>query len=104
MDISKKIEELMKDQEFVKSLVSMETVEDIAEAFHQKGVNITPEELEQARQIALSSEDGELSEESLSAVSGGLALSAVIVGGLLIWTGLSVAGGALAAFRSKCRP
>jgi predicted ribosomally synthesized peptide with nif11-like leader len=101
MDISEKVKELTADRDFMKSLGSMETLEEISAALHEKGFEITPDELEQSRQLAVASENGELDEASLNAVSGG-SVGGIIVGGILIWNAVAAAIGVLTYLSGAC--
>ena len=99
----KRFEELAADKEFMAQLGAMESVEEITAAINARGVEISVEEMKEALELALKQEGtAELSENDLEAVSGGISIGAIIVGGLLIWTGVSIACGALAAIAERC--
>lgn len=105
MDIMNKIEELMQDKEFVAQLAAMETVEEMTEALNARGVEITVEQMEQSLELAIKREQAqgdELNENDLEDVSGG-GITAIIVGGILIWTAVSIVCGALAGLTSRCK-
>jgi predicted ribosomally synthesized peptide with nif11-like leader len=73
-----KVEELMKDKDFVEQMLSAETAEAAQALFASRGVEFTLEEITQigAGLKACISED-ELSDADLNAVSGGIALATV---------------------------
>lgn len=87
MTEQKKLEALAADKAFIEKLAKMGSVEEITKAINEAGVNITVEEMEQAR-VMFESQGEELSENSLDAVSGG-GIGGIIVGGILIWSGIS---------------
>jgi lactobin A/cerein 7B family class IIb bacteriocin len=99
MDIQK-IEQLMKDEAFVAELAAMKSVEEITVAVNAKGVCITVEEMETSLDHFLAQQNDELTEDNLDTVSGGIGPGAIIVGGLLIWSAVSIICGALDGLKS----
>lgn len=66
-------EELMQDQEFTAKLQAAKDYEEMAELFRQQGLDASAEALEAAVKMARgSSEGGELGEDALEAVAGGI--------------------------------
>ena len=90
------IKKVFSDEEFVKSLIEMETPEEIQTALKEKGVDFTLEEVMQlgeqiSRAAELSGEGGELSLDQLDDVAGGFLIVgavAFVVVGLIVGTGL----------------
>ena len=85
----KKIKEVFSDEAFVKGLFELETAAEVQTALKEKGIELTEEEIfairemflkvadgkisaEQLEQWAVQAERGELSEELLEQVSGGV--------------------------------
>ncbi len=79
--MEKKIEALFGNQEFVEKLAAMETIDDMAEALQAEGVEITANELEAALVRAQKVQDGEMSEDDLDNVSGGIITPLLIAAG-----------------------
>ena len=66
------LEELMKDDEFMKNIANATTAEEICDLFHQKGVEVTKEDAEAVlKEMAETGEELELDE--LEDVAGGFA-------------------------------
>ncbi len=87
------IKELFSDEAFVSSIMEMENPEDVQKALSAKGLELSLAEIK-AIQEALSSNEGELSEDELEDVAGGVAFTAII-SALII--GGAAAGGAFTA-------
>jgi predicted ribosomally synthesized peptide with nif11-like leader len=68
-EMMKKVEELSQNEEFKARIAQLESAEEIAAAFRTEGVEVTAEELQTA---LATQQSGELSEDSLDGVSGGL--------------------------------
>ncbi len=64
-----RIEELLKDEEFVKELEAAEKDADVLELFNKKGIALTEADLKAVRSEYGS---GELSEDNLEEVAGGI--------------------------------
>lgn len=70
-----KIKEVFSDEAFVKSLVQMDTAEDVQKAVSEKGIDLSIEEI---NIIQSSLESGEeLNEDQLENVAGGIAITAI---------------------------
>lgn len=67
------IMEAMEDQDFASKLFSAETAEEAIAIFASRGIELSMEELEEMKE-ASSQESGEISEEDLAAVAGGIRL------------------------------
>lgn len=87
MTNQKSFETLAADKAFVEKLAKLNSVEEITKAVNEAGVNVTVEEMEQAR-AWVESQREELNENDLDAVSGG-GIGGVILGGALIWSAIS---------------
>ena len=78
-----KVQKLLSDEEFVKKLISQETIEDAKKLFEDQGIATSIEEMEMlGRFIKKISQKGneKLSEEDLEEISGGSAGSFVVRG------------------------
>ena len=78
-----KVQKLLSDEEFVKKLISQETIEDAKKLFEDQGIATSIEEMEMlGRFIKKISQKGneKLSEEDLEEISGGSAGSFVLRG------------------------
>ncbi|MDO4731006.1 MAG: class IIb bacteriocin, lactobin A/cerein 7B family [Clostridia bacterium] len=97
----KKIKEVFSDEVFVKSLFEMETVAEVQTALKEKGIEMTEDEILSVRDLigkmgsgeinsdqlqnwSAQTETGELSEEELENVAGGLGLAAIVVSAIII--------------------
>lgn len=72
-----KLEELMKDKAFVDAIFSKETSEEVQKLFAEKGVELTMEEVEGLAAAILQAApegNGELSENALDSVAGGIGI------------------------------
>lgn len=71
--MQEKLTELMKDKEFVKKILEMETPEEVQKALAEKGVDLSIEQIEDIRKgiIARVSSEEEMSDEQLEQVAGG---------------------------------
>ena len=105
-----KIKKIFADEAFVKDLFELETAAEVQAALKEKGVEMSEEEIlavrdllakmesgeitvEQAEQWSKQAESGELSDEMLEQVAGGLAGTTI----LAIYVGVFVGGQALSA-------
>lgn len=78
-----KVQKLLSDEEFVKKLISQDTIEDAKKLFEDQGITTSIEEMEMlGRFIKKISQKGneKLSEEDLEEISGGSAGSFVVRG------------------------
>ncbi len=78
---SEKLQEVFSDKEYVKSIVQM-SAEDAAKSLNEKGVEVTANDLMKVRDFLVAHQNelqnGELSEESLAEVAGGISTGALI--------------------------
>lgn len=84
------IQELFSDEAFVTSILEMETPEEVQAALADKGLELSLEEISSI-QNTLNTNEGELSEDELENVAGGIAITTVICG--LIIGGAAASGG-----------
>lgn len=78
------IEKLAENEAFVKELGAAHTPEEVKSVFAAYGVEMTKEEAAVIIDTAKTNPDGELSEDSLDAVSGGILVSTL--GGWLVYS------------------
>ena len=65
------LKEVLSDEAFAKSLIEMETHEDVQTALKEKGVDLSIEDIKAIQNLLVNQEDGELSEDDLENVAGG---------------------------------
>ena len=104
-----KMKEVFSEEAFVKALFEMESVAEMQEALNNKGIQMSDEEItalrtffakvksgeisrEQLAQWSQLAENGELSEEMLEQVAGGLASMFICFGVILAIGGLAIWG------------
>ena len=101
--ILEKAKEVFSDVEFTKSLFAMESAEEVQKALSGRGLDLSTEEILQIRDVLSKAEaegKGELSEDDLESVSGGIILSGCLAGLILTGVGVVIAGGATAGAAS----
>lgn len=85
------LQEKFKEDAFVEKLFSMETPENVQSLLHEEGLEFTLEEIAQLRDALVQAlekgENGELSDESLDGVAGG-----IINTGLILFPRLPIVG------------
>ena len=84
-EMGKKIAALVENEDAVKAFGATKSVKERVDVLAQYGIDVTEKELAACESIMENSNDGELTEESLQAVSGGLLVSiaaVTLVGGL----------------------
>ncbi len=64
--------ELFSDEQFVKKLFNLETPEEVQAVLADNDVEISVEEILKIRELLIKKENGELSDEELEEVAGGL--------------------------------
>jgi hypothetical protein len=67
----KRVKELLSEEAFVKSLVSLETPEQVQAAFKAKGVDVTVDEVKALGEAVKQSASGDVSDADLEKVAGG---------------------------------
>ena len=73
-ELQAKFEELVKDEEYLRSLMELEEPADVQKALEEKGIELSIQEIVRIRDVLLKSmenHNGELSEEELGEVTGG---------------------------------
>ena len=121
-----RLKEVFLDEAFVKSLFELETVAEVQAALREKGIELTEEEIlgvrdllikveeggisaEQLESWAAQAEDGELPEEMLGLVSGGLLISSLLIGiaittaatGVAVGTTVGIGAGVVSAIKNR---
>lgn len=121
-----KMKEVLSDEAFVKRLFELETVAEVQAALREKGIELTEEEIlgvrdllikveeggisaEQLESWAAQAEDGELPEEMLELVSGGLLISSLLIGiaittaatGVAVGTTVGIGAGVVSAIKNR---
>ncbi len=90
----------MQDEEFLKEIVVLETIEEVQQAFKEKDVDISIEDLEKIRELIIKSMDNnyELSEEELEKICAGFAITGalIFIAKALLTGALGVVGSSLA--------
>ncbi|MCH5187247.1 MAG: hypothetical protein J1F63_02500 [Oscillospiraceae bacterium] len=84
-EMAKKIAALVENEEAVKAFSATQNVTERVDVLKQYGIDVTEAELSACESILINTKDGELTEENLKSVSGGLLISigaVVLVGGL----------------------
>ncbi len=69
---NKKLEEALKDESFEKELSGVKNEEDLKKVFSNRGIEVTSEEISDIISQAAQGETGELDEDALEEVSGGM--------------------------------
>jgi cellulase/cellobiase CelA1 len=85
-----KVEEAMKDEVFAQKLAETESAEGAQKLFAEKGIDFSLEEVQAIAKSAQQQEQGlsgELGEDDLEAVSGGVALTTVVTVAGVVLTG-----------------
>jgi len=83
-ELKAKMEEAVKDEAFVNQLAEAENAEEAQKLFESKGISLSLEEVE-AIANQLKSANGELSDDALENVSGGLVTPVIIIGGIVLY-------------------
>lgn len=81
--MKEKIEALNNDEAFAEKVKACETAEAICALYAEKGIEITPEELDAAIDAMNADESKEFSEDDLDGVAGGIFISG---GAFLAWS------------------
>ena len=72
------LEKVFADEAFVKQLVEMEKPEDVRDALNAKGAEVTTEEVQQIAKSLSQQAEGELDEDALEDVAGGVSIGTII--------------------------
>ena len=85
----KKMLAAVEDRAFLEKIVGMDSVEDVQAAFKKdKGIEISAEDLEAIQKVVEEKMDGELSEDDLENVAGGIAVTTAVAVGTIVVGGL----------------
>ena len=79
----RKLEELIQDEAFRREMSACTELKQIADLFAKEGISVTEEELKQTMAEVQSQMNGELGEEELDNVAGGIAVATC--GAYLLW-------------------
>ncbi len=74
----KKVQDVFSDEEFVTSLLKLDTAEEVQAAVKGKGLDLSIEEIGQIK-AQLASGNGELTADDLDSVAGGLVITASVL-------------------------
>lgn len=89
-----KLQEVFSDKAYVESIAKM-SVEDAAKSLCEKGIEVTADDLMKVRDFVVAHKEelqnGELPEEALASVAGGMSDKASAITGVVIGGGLSAA-------------
>ena len=121
-----RLKEVFLDEAFVKSLFELETVAEVQAALREKGVELSEDEIlgvrelflkveggeisaEQLESWAAQAEEGEIPEEMLELVSGGLLISSLLIGiaittaatGVAVGTTVGIGAGVVSAIKNR---
>jgi len=66
------LKEVLSDEKFVDELVNLETIDEVKEKLKEKNVDLTTEQIETLKAKLVNRQEGELSEDDLEDVAGGL--------------------------------
>lgn len=69
--IEERMKEILSDSQFARSLLEMDTVEEVQDALSKKGVELSKADIEAIRLALDNPEDSELNDEDLVNVAGG---------------------------------
>jgi lactobin A/cerein 7B family class IIb bacteriocin len=91
-EVKVKAKELFSDEAFTSSLLALETAQEVQSALSDKGLDLSLEEIASIRDSILTAttQGGELSEEQLESVSGGIGPITLFIVALIVG---AVAGG-----------
>ena len=74
-----KVKEVFSDEAFVKELVELDTPEEVQARLKEKGVDVSVEEIEQIAKALQSQAEGELDEDALEDVAGGIIFTTLVL-------------------------
>ena len=75
--MQEKLNELLKDEAFVKELLEKETAEEAQKLLASKGIELTIEQLEAIQKVSKAQNNEELGDEQLEQVAGGFSIGQV---------------------------
>ena len=82
------LKKALEDEAFVKQLVEMENPEDVQAALNAKGAEITVEEVQQIAKSLSQQAEGELDEDALEDVAGGVSAQTIFTDIIRVTTGI----------------
>ncbi len=86
-----KVKSLMADEAFVNKLLEMETPEEVCAAFEKEGITVTADEISKVKEkLESAGAEGELSEDSLEEVAGGVLIATAIYYGVGALIGIGI--------------
>ena len=88
-----KIKEVFADEQFVNELMEMDSVQEVQAALHEKGLDLSEQELNATRETLIKmaeNGDTELSDEELEKVAGGFVPVVAAVAAILVGTAIVV--------------
>ena len=83
-----KIKEVFSDEKFVKSLMELETPEEVQKALAEKDIDLSIDEIKKVAELLQKKAEGELSDANLENVAGGS------ITGLVVFMGICTGAGA----------
>lgn len=90
-EIKQKLDELKDDQEFMSKLAGCDSVDGMVALFAEEGIYFTEDELKRTMEmVSVGSTEGELDEDALENVSGGILMS-TLCAAFLISCGIATA-------------
>ena len=92
-EISNKFVQLLSDEGFVEKLASVTTAAEVAAVFRAEGLDMTEDDARQVMEYV--THEGELSEDALDTVAGGIVWTAVYVSCFVIGVGVGLLHGAV---------
>ncbi len=97
MENKEKLQQLMQDEEFLKEILVLKTVEEVQQAFKEKGADISIEDLERIRELItkIIENNYELTEEELEKICGGNGLLEDFIIAPIVTSFFKVLGNAL---------
>lgn len=78
-ELQEKVKEVFSDKAYVEGLLKLETPEEVQASLKEKGVEFSIQDILKAKDLLAKSENGELSDEELESVTGGIGLAALAI-------------------------
>ncbi len=88
------LKEVFSDEAYVKTLLELDTAEEVQASLKEKGVELSVEDITEAKNVLIQKANGELSDEDLDGVAGG---SLTLAAGFAIAIIISAATGGTVA-------
>ena len=97
-----KIKKVFSDEEFVKSLMNLETPEAVQKALEEKDIDLSVEDIKKIAELVQKKDNGELSEDELEEVAGGTDVGAIAaVVGAVVGSPVAIVGGVVASIKRR---